>query len=58
MFILVDVDKEGSIEYYFSNNNFEIQDHIWIEQLLYIYIYIYTHIYIFIYIKTLLFSQT
>ena len=40
MFILVDVDKEGSIEYYFSNNNFEIQDHIWIEQLLYIYIYI------------------
>nr|POE84252.1 phospholipase d alpha 1 [Quercus suber] len=35
MFILVDVDKEGSIEYYFSNNNFEIQDHIWIEQLIF-----------------------
>nr|XP_023873718.1 formin-B-like [Quercus suber] len=29
------VDKEGSIEYYFSNNNFEIQDHIWIEQLIF-----------------------
>ena len=45
MFILVDVDKEGSIEYYFSNNNFEIQDHIWIEQLIYINTFIFTLFY-------------